>query len=163
LLHLAKGETVPITITRVDLTPIVEQVFKHWAFAAEQKNLRLSYLESEERCALADKQKMGFIIDNLIGNAVKYNRDGGTIHVWHEEKKGILSTFIEDTGYGIDEENLKKIFKPYFREMKDASIPGTGLGLYSAKKFIEQMHGTIDVVPMKKGTRFILELPTRAK
>jgi len=72
----------------------------------------------------------------------------------------MFQTLVEDSGQGIYEENLNKVFTPYFRELKDNEIPGTGLGLYSAKKFIELMHGTIDVESMSGGTRFIISLPT---
>lgn len=59
-------------------------------------------------------------------------------------------------------ESTKKIslvFTPYFREMKDPSIPGTGLGLYSAKKFIELMKGTLEVTSTNGITSFIISLP----
>lgn len=161
LLRLAKGEDVPLQVKALDLAPIITQLLRHWDLAMEQSEITAEYQAEGRQIVMADPQKIGYILDNLISNAVKYNHYGGTIKIWHEKTKSTLVTVVEDTGQGIEKENAPKVFTPYFRELKDAATPGTGLGLYSAKKFVEQMGGTIKMQSMIGGTRFIVTLPMK--
>lgn len=110
LLLLAKGENVQIDSIPVNIEPVIRQLIKHWEFATEKKNVAVEYRESEKTTVLADPQKLGYVFDNIISNAVKYSENNGTIRIWHELKKNRVITTIENSGYGIDKENLSRIY-----------------------------------------------------
>lgn len=163
LLSLAKGENINVNIVPINIVPQINQLIKHWEFAIKKKHIIVEYPEQRDIAVLVDIQKFGYVLDNLISNGVKYNNKGGTLRIWHEIKKDNILTMVENTGVGIDPKNLSSVFTPYFRELKDSSIPGTGLGLYSAKKFIELINGTIEVSSTPHTTRFTITLPTPPK
>jgi signal transduction histidine kinase len=81
---------------------------------------------------------------------------GGSLCVKISPDEGFVSVEVEDTGKGIPEENLSKIFEPYFSTKET----GTGLGLAIVKKIVDVHNGTIDVESeLNEGTRFIVKLP----
>jgi signal transduction histidine kinase/response regulator RpfG family c-di-GMP phosphodiesterase len=110
----------------------------------------------------ADRQRLKQVLLNLLSNAIKFNRPGGLVVVTClETRNQRLRIEVADTGSGIPEEGLKKIFQPFERLSADQSaIGGTGLGLTLSKRMIEAMDGTIAVEStMGTGSRFSIELP----
>ncbi len=106
------------------------------------------------------------VLLNIINNArdVLKNKDGEKsilVKTQYVKKKGLkefIMIFIEDNGGGIDEENMDKIFEPYFTTKHKSS--GTGIGLYMCKQIIESsMQGKIDVKNKKEGACFVIEIP----
>ena len=99
----------------------------------------------------ADKQKITRVIDNLISNAIKYNKRGGIISI----KLRIGSMEISDTGVGIDEEKIPFIFDRYMRF--NQSEGGFGVGLSIVKKILDEYHINIEVYSqLNKGTKMTL-------
>ena len=103
------------------------------------------------------------ILDNLISNSIKYTEPGGMIMVVSDMKDDrTLRVIVEDTGIGIDGENLEKIFnKDFIVPMKEYSkkFNRTGKGLYLVRKFVKALGGEISVESQfGKGTRFTIEL-----
>ena len=107
------------------------------------------------------------IFRNIYENCMKYNRPGGEISTKTEvagEEKGMLTVrwIISDTGIGMDEAFVKKIFEPFEQEKQDArsTYQGTGLGMSIVKSLVEQMNGAITVVSRKgEGTTFVVTIP----
>lgn len=106
------------------------------------------------------------IFQNIMSNAVKYNKENGSVRVWCRQK-GIDSQYVtfefgcEDTGIGMSEEFQKRAFETFAQEQDAArtTYSGTGLGLPIAKKLVEHMGGTIDFVSEQgKGTTFTIVL-----
>ena len=161
LLLIAKEEGSPLQIAPMELPPFIRDLRKQWESALEKKRIQFIYEDADVPLVLCDRQKLKFALDNIISNGIKYNKQGGTLRIWHEVVGDMVETMIEDTGSGISEENIANIFTPYFRENKNKNIPGTGLGLYGAKKFTEQMHGEIRVSSDLSGTTFTVSLPTK--
>ncbi len=100
----------------------------------------------------ADKQKLKQVLINLVNNAVKYNRSGGIVNlkVEHSSKPGSVpkkvKILINDTGYGIKEEDILKLFNPFERiGAEKTNIEGSGLGLAVSKKLTEAMGGEIGI------------------
>jgi two-component system phosphate regulon sensor histidine kinase PhoR len=99
---------------------------------------------------------------NLVENAVKYNRDGGSVTLSVEHRGGIARVRVEDTGIGIAAEHLPQIFRRFYRVDKARSrkTGGAGLGLAICKSFVEAHQGRIEVESrLGEGTAVTVELP----
>lgn len=101
---------------------------------------------------------------NLIGNAVKFTPRRGTITVDSAVEDGHLLVRVKDTGIGIAEEELPRIFNKYFRASAARGFKGTGLGLTISKAIVEAHGGSIKVESTAgKGSRFSVYLPLPAE
>jgi signal transduction histidine kinase/response regulator RpfG family c-di-GMP phosphodiesterase len=115
-----------------------------------------------DRYVQADRQRLKQVLLNLLSNAIKFNRSHGVVALSCEETGDQrLRIEVADTGLGIDQEGLKKIFMPFERLGADRNaVEGTGLGLALSKRMIEAMGGTIGVEStVGAGSRFHFELP----
>jgi signal transduction histidine kinase len=112
--------------------------------------------------ALADPVRLGQALDNLISNAVKYNRRGGTITVGAVLSEGQLRIEVEDTGIGIESEELHQVFDRFFRSpaVRISTVQGVGLGLLITKSIVTEHGGTIGAVSEPGcGSTFTISLP----
>jgi CheY-like chemotaxis protein/anti-sigma regulatory factor (Ser/Thr protein kinase) len=130
---------------------------------ASSHNITLSadFSACGNRYVQADRQRLKQVLLNLLSNAIKFNRSNGTVVLRCEETQNDrLRIEVVDTGAGIDEEGLKKIFTPFERLSADRNaIGGTGLGLALSKRMIEAMGGAIGVEStVGVGSRFHFEL-----
>jgi signal transduction histidine kinase/response regulator RpfG family c-di-GMP phosphodiesterase len=131
---------------------------------ASLQNMKLSvdFSVYGDRYVQADRQRLKQVLLNLLSNAIKFNRSNGLIVLRCEETENQrLRIEVADTGSGIDEAGLKKIFMPFERLGADKNaVEGTGLGLALSKRMIEAMGGTIGVEStVGVGSRFYFELP----
>lgn len=115
-------------------------------------------------CLWADEKQMRELIGNLIGNAVKYNRQGGQVWIVIKEdkEKKMAVIQVKDNGFGIPKESLPRIFERFYRVEKGRSkrAGGTGLGLSIVKHIVTYYNGTIDVKSrLDYGTTFTVQLP----
>lgn len=123
--------------------------------------------DSETPCELeGDEMKVKQIIMNLLSNAQKYTREGTvTLKVGYQmlsEKEVMLEIIVEDTGIGIKQEEIDRLFDSFERmdSEKNKSIQGTGLGLSITKKTVELMYGEIEVESTYgEGSSFIVRIP----
>jgi signal transduction histidine kinase len=109
-----------------------------------------------------DRDEAIKIINNLISNAVKYNRDKGKIIINSKCINNFIEINIEDTGVGLREKDKERLFEQFFRAKNKytRSISGTGLGLSIVKRLIEANHGKIVVdSEFEKGTKFTILFP----
>jgi signal transduction histidine kinase len=102
------------------------------------------------------------MVMNLVSNAIKYTPSGGTVTVkaWCEDDE--IELEVSDTGIGIPEEALPRIFAEFYRarNAKDMEVDGTGLGLVIAKDVVEQHGGSISVrSQVGEGSTFRIRLP----
>lgn len=116
-----------------------------------------------------DRLKLQQILLNVVGNAVKFTPEGGTVslHVSREETCGMhyVRFAVRDTGCGISSDFLPQLFEPFSQEHRalDSEIHGTGLGLAICKSLISMMHGTIQVDSEPgKGSCFTIDIPLRS-
>jgi signal transduction histidine kinase/ActR/RegA family two-component response regulator len=111
---------------------------------------------------LADVQRLKQVLLNLLGNAVKYNRLGGTVAVWCSRRDPArLRISVRDTGLGIRPEQCDLLFVPFERLGAERThIEGTGVGLALSRRLAEAMGGTVDVeTEFGQGSTFWVELP----
>ncbi|MCK4510987.1 hybrid sensor histidine kinase/response regulator [bacterium] len=146
-----------------DARPILEKAAEDLTSYADSKGVKLILQCPSEACPLrAHAESLEVVLKNLVSNAIKYNRESGTVTVSGEVADGRLRIDIVDTGIGIPEHEIPFIFEDFFRvkSSKTASIPGTGLGLSIVKKILEGHHGTVEVESkVDEGTRFSVFLP----
>jgi two-component system, OmpR family, phosphate regulon sensor histidine kinase PhoR len=128
---------------------------------AEDKKLLLTLYPVDEHLeVLGDKNKLTQVLSNLIQNAIKYTEQG-KVEIITEEDSKFVKFIIKDTGIGISQENLGRIFERFFRVDKDRSrlVGGTGLGLAIAKHIIEAHGSKIEVESEPgKGSLFSFKL-----
>lgn len=113
---------------------------------------------------MGDKVRFEQALINLLDNAVKFNRAGGTVHVSAERvSDGSVQVSINDTGIGIPSEDLSRIFERFYRvdRARSREMGGTGLGLAIVKHLIERMGGTVHVKSqLAEGSTFTVVLPS---
>ena len=127
-------------------------------FEHEFKNIKHPYL-------IGSELYLNEILINILSNSVKYTKDGGTIRFLAEEilakteGKAAFRFTVEDTGIGISEHFLKKIFEPFTQEVETSrtSYQGTGLGMTIVKQLLDKLGGTIEIKSkLGEGSRFIV-------
>jgi len=143
---------IDIQFSAIDLSGIVSELIKEFEFPARSKNLNLFYSSTADNTIiLADDYIVGEIFQNLIGNAIKYTVEGN-VEVKIYESGGKLCTDVIDSGIGISEEYITKLFLPFTQEETGYSrkYEGNGLGLALVKKYVELIGAEISV-KSKKG------------
>lgn len=150
------------SIEKVDLFEIAKMAMDSMEPLAIQKQVKL-YLDGEENTILlSDKDEMEIIFNNLISNAVKYNKDEGKVFVSLRKESKSTKIIVEDTGIGMTKEDMEKLFQEFvrIRNSKTKNVTGSGLGLSIAKKMVELNGGTIEVESTPDvGSKFIVSLP----
>ncbi len=135
----------------IELQGLIRDRVEYFTALANTKHLHFE-LDMENVIIAADKQKITRVIDNLISNAIKYNKRGGTISV----RLRIGRLEIGDTGIGIEEEKIPFIFDRYMRF--NQSEGGFGVGLSIVKKILDEYHIDIEVhSKVNEGTKMVLK------
>jgi len=145
-----------------NLSELVREIMATFQASFAQKGLELkSVLPSEAIKLNADRSRIGQVLTNLLNNALKYTSQGD-VKIIVEEKGNVVQCVISDTGQGIAEEDIPKLFKKYEQLLshKRKGQNGTGLGLFICKTLVELHAGRIDVEShLGIGTKFIFTLP----
>ena len=113
---------------------------------------------------VADPESMEQLFTNLVANALKYTLNGGQVTVLTQGRDDGVEVIVQDTGIGIPEEDMPKLFDEFFRasNAREYEEIGSGLGLSIAKSIVDLHHGTIDVESARgEGTKFTVWLPIR--
>lgn len=149
-------------IARVDLVSIAQTAMDTMRPYAIQRDVRLNLITREVVEMDADSEELEIIFNNLISNAIKYNREGGQVDCSVETRDGSVEIRVTDTGIGMTPAEIEKIFDDFVRikNEKTKNITGTGLGLSIVKKLIDQYSGRIEVVSNPdQGSTFSVFLP----
>jgi signal transduction histidine kinase len=142
----------------IDARKVVEDSLRIVEPGAEEKNIKIALVEQEGVSqVMADPEFLRSVFNNLFINAVQaMEATGGNLNVKISPENGFVRFDISDSGSGISEENLPKIFEPYFSTKET----GTGLGLAIVHKIVEIHNGTIEVRSAPgSGTSFTIKLP----
>jgi len=149
ILDLRKLDTKTLTLarTKVPLARLVRSTVESLEVQVEQKNLKLNMSTGSEKWFVdCDHQKMERVIMNLVGNAVKFTPEGGTVEVCVKDdppRPGHVVFSVQDDGIGIPSEAIGRVTERYFTVGEQAS--GSGLGLAISKEIVELHGGTIKI------------------
>ncbi len=163
LVTLDKKENT-LNISKVNVNELIESTLKRLKPLAGKRNIQMIYESYRVIEAEIDETKMTLAISNLIENAIKYNKDFGLITTILNADHKEFELIVKDTGIGIPEDNLEKIFERFYRIDKTRSrdTGGTGLGLSIVSKTVQMHYGTIKCESEpEKGTKFTLRIPLK--
>lgn len=165
LLEVSKSETgqLKIAVTRQDIIEHTRTILEELNPSALGKDVNIIHEPALHLPAvMADPNKLREILSNLVGNAIKYNVEGGSVTIEHAVRDGFLQTMVTDTGIGISDGDQKRLFTKFWRS-EDVAVraqSGTGLGLFIVKELVERMGGTIAASSRKgHGSAFSFSLP----
>jgi PAS domain S-box-containing protein len=162
-LSTIEAEKVEIKLETIDLNSVLQNCIS--LTKPLQAKYQVEIINKTEPClcmVIADALHLKQVLVNLISNAIKYNRKNGTVTIFCESiSTQAVKINVADTGNGLSEEQLKKLFQPFERlSAKNSSVEGSGVGLVITKKLIEAMHGKIGVSSIvKEGSCFWIEIP----
>jgi len=169
VLEMAKIEAGRVQLENVpfDLGGMVRDVTDMMQIRAQEKGLQLLLDQSSAfpRYIKGDEARLRQALINLIGNAVKFTRQGGvTVRLGTKENTvSHLLIEVEDTGEGISPEDQQRIFEPFVQIGEYSVNQGSGLGLTITRQFVQLMGGTLDVKSTpSKGSVFLVDLPLAA-
>ncbi|HUE89390.1 MAG TPA: ATP-binding protein [Vicinamibacterales bacterium] len=165
LLRLARldaGQEVPEYAT-CDLRALIESLVSDFDAAASEKQQQLRVDVAPEACTLvADPAKVHDMLRNLVENAVSYTPPGGVIDISAEVVDGRYRLSVSDTGPGIPQEDVTRVFERFYRVDKSRTRPGTGLGLAIVKNLAHVLDGEVTVANRETGGAvFTVTLPIR--
>jgi signal transduction histidine kinase len=164
LLDMTKIESGarPRELTDVNVTETARHAIELMETQAAERDITLNlHAEDQDIHFLADQSEMDMILNNLVSNAVKYNRDGGRVDVTLRRDEDKLVLEVADTGIGMSKEEADKLFGEFVRikNEKTRNILGSGLGLSIVKRLAEMYHGDARVESAPDvGTTFTIEL-----
>jgi signal transduction histidine kinase len=163
ILELAKIQSGNIHLNKrsIPARDLLDKVIAAFDLPAEGKNLTISIDCDPQLCLWADPDRLRQILHNIIGNAIRYIGDGGTINISVQKQAGDSVITITDNGKGISPGDLPYVFERFYRDDKSRQgHTGTGLGLSIVKNLVELHGGTIRAEsPAGNGTSFIFNLP----
>lgn len=167
LLTLARleGNVEKLVIQPTDLNIVVDRILEKLAMNASQSQVELKSTISHLPFLAVDEDRITQVITNLLDNAIKFTPPGGEVIVSGEERNGMVIINVSDTGQGIIESELPKIFNRFYqveRSRKGGDGRSSGLGLTIAREIARLHNGDITVKSIPgSGTTFTLSLPHR--
>lgn len=144
-----------------DIVDLIEELVQTMEIRARQAAVTVFFVHDESRSVYGDKERLTQVLTNLIDNAIKYNVEGGQVEIRLHAVSGGIRVEIADTGIGIPEQHLARIFERFYRVDKDRSraVGGTGLGLAIVKHILEAHHAQVEITSTSgKGTRVTFTL-----
>lgn len=163
LLYITKNDSRPVVTKEVcNVSKIAERCRELLAGKAGHQGVELKVRTIDDCRVIGNGDMLYQVIFNIMENAVKYNREEGSVLVTIEKQDDLCVTTISDTGIGMAEEEKSKIFERFYRvdKARSRSIGGTGLGLSIVKDNIELMNGSIEVESeLGVGSTFKIKMP----
>ncbi|BDG46907.1 ATP-binding protein [Parageobacillus sp. KH3-4] len=162
MLDIARIETGEIQLAYdvIKLDSVIDESVRLIQPLAGKRNIKIvNQTKLDEYYVYTDSTRFRQILLNLLDNAVKYNRDNGTVIITSGSEGGNICIHIKDNGIGIPKKEYEKIFEPFYR-IKGTEVDGTGMGLALVKQLIQLMGGTIGVESeLGAGSDFWFSLP----
>lgn len=144
-----------------DINNFIQNILSEFIPMAEEKNIKLTFNPTKDGLQVfGDKDKLRQVLVNLLQNAIKYT-DEGSIEILLTEEKKVVNIAVKDTGIGIPEEDLNRVFERFYRvdKARSRAVGGTGLGLAIVKHIIEAHNSKIVVQSkLNEGSTFSFKL-----
>ena len=166
LLTLVKldQKEIPLNFAETDLNKVMEDIIKRMTPLAAAKQIQIHYSKEKDVLAEADEMKLTLAISNLVDNAVKYTPEGGSVTVVLDADHQNAFITVSDTGIGIPEDEINRIFERFYRvdKTRDRETGGTGLGLSITYATVMMHNGSIKVNSKEEeGTSIQMRIPLR--
>ena len=146
----------------LDVNEMIEKILKRLRPIAKQRNIEVLFESFRHVTAEVDEVKLSLAFNNLVENAIKYNIDNGWVHVSLNADHKYFYVKVQDSGVGIPEDSVDRIFERFYRVDKSHSreIGGTGLGLAITRSAILMHRGAVKVDSVEgEGTTFTVRIP----
>lgn len=162
--NMAQAREAPLDLEDIRLDQLIEDVAGDHRNAMLARTIQLTLQLKPAKVSGASSQ-LKTALDNLLGNAVKFTQEGGSIGVFMKLKANRVNVVIEDNGPGISEEDQAQIFQPFYQGKQQGQSPvkGSGLGLAISREYVENSGGTLRLLPSSHGARFSMTLPRAAE
>lgn len=164
LLSLSRLESKDMTLDKSNfsLREQVEEIIRGFRSQLNRKNINIENSIPSKLSIRADKERIRQVFINLLDNAIKFNKENGRIKVYSQELSDNIKITVEDTGIGIPERDVSRIFERFYRvdKARSSELGGTGLGLSIVKHIIELHQGTVGLESAEgAGSSFFFTLP----
>lgn len=147
----------------LDVGETIDQAAEGFLETARAAKVKLRVQRNGDLHALADAQRLSQVLDNLLSNAIKFTPAGGHVDVRATRKGDAVEVRVQDTGIGLDGEQIRRLFQPFSQVHDPLTLerPGTGLGLYISKGLVAQHGGDMDAESGGRGmgSTFWFRLP----
>ncbi|GEK34234.1 sensor histidine kinase [Kurthia sibirica] len=165
LTSLDQGSSM-MTIEKIDIAELLRELVKQHHWSIGDKNIMLSYSLPANCVIEGDATFLTTVFDNLITNAIKYNKDGGRIDIDMREHTSRVIIQFKDSGIGMTMEQQQQIFERFYRadSSRTHTVIGTGLGLSIVKSMVELHNGSISIdSQLGEGSVFTITFPKEQK
>lgn len=154
--------TRQLKVGKGDIVGFTKEIFESFKPLSEKNGIQYSYHSEEPQLLFYfDKDAMEKILFNLLSNAFKYTKTGQSIHVELIKKNDTVQIKVADTGVGISEDDLSKVFDRFYQVNNREMNLGSGVGLAFTKRLVELHHGEITAESaQEKGSTFTVTIPT---
>ena len=155
-------EDIPLDLTTVDLRVMIDDAIELFENDLTKKKIQLmNDIDSSLGAVMGDENLLIHVVENLLGNAIKYNKTDGKIWITVSDERDYVRVDVQDTGIGIAPDDQKKVFDKFYRgKMGDLKIKGNGLGLAIARMIVEKHQGHIWVnSKLGYGSTFSFTIP----
>jgi two-component system phosphate regulon sensor histidine kinase PhoR len=155
--------TLPISLVTADISEIVHQAVEAHRLLADERSITVHTDIEESVVTQADPVRIRQVVDNLLTNATKYNRENGDIFVAVASTGGEVRVSVRDTGLGISEADQAQLFDRFFRaeSARRSNVSGSGLGLSITRDIVRQHGGDLSVSSaLGTGSVFTMTIPT---
>ena len=149
-----------INLQKENVRKLAQENLEMFSPLADKKSIKLEMNEVPENLfVICDRERINQVFSNLVGNALKFTPERGSVSIFIEEDGDQTKFYINDNGPGIPEKQLAHIFDRYW-QAKNTARQGTGLGLSIAKGIMEAHNGELSVESQfGRGTSFLISLP----
>jgi signal transduction histidine kinase len=165
VMDLSRIETgnIELTLDSITLKTVIDDCLAMMKPLAQKYGVRLdsTNISDMELNVVTDKYRLNQVLINLISNAIKYNKENGTVEIYYQLDANKVRIFVKDSGKGIQVNKQLQLFTAFDRlGHGSGSIEGTGIGLVISKKLIEAMHGSIGYESQEGvGSTFWVDIP----
>jgi signal transduction histidine kinase len=163
--RIEAGKGLRLRFKPTRLTEVIEDSIMALSQQADEKKISLeNRVDADTPLVLIDRSRLMEVFVNLVGNGIKFTPPGGKVTVDSKgltEDRGALKVLVSDTGVGIAQEDLPRIFERFYQGQRtpEGGVKGTGLGLSISKEIVDGHRGVIQAESREGGTSFVFTLP----